>query len=826
MRRAGPCRTVHGALAVARPSEVLDLRRLFPGLLAVLAVLGMLLPLEVGAAPRRKRKAELGELVERMREAETSIVKAERAAAADAQPSEEQLAKRLVAGQLKLGDGDYEGAAITFLDLMENHFASQAGPQAVYYLGEALVHLDMHRWAAELFSRNLGDARVEAARFKQRSVARLLDLAHPRREEGFARRPGLSATPEVRARLRGLGIDVTQTPLEGVIRGEDLRRLERWAESFGRSEREPELRYSYGRHLFLEGHHDRAMDELDSLSPLDIPMTKGGPDAKFRVRAAYIAAAAALAAGQIDEALERFARIVKARPREPRERQVVELAWMAMGRIHHDLDEPDMAVKAYRRVGRNSVFFPEAMYETAWTLLAARQYEQAAHALDLLLVYDPDSPIAPEIKQLRGKVKIQQRDYQAAEEEFLSLRRDFDRLAKQLGRKLEATGDARAYFASVVAQDMEHFSLGSLLPVAALPVARSLSRVVQAEDLAQDVGKLERELHDVRDLLARMEEAVQARYKARLFNDLGAHTASLDNVDDMLVDIEETLVLRLAGRAEGAGLSQLENQRLALRDKLDRPLGPRTGARDVQVDRLRRLLEQAHKLDLTVSAMRAQLVATERYYEETRKDQKIDHQGFLAQATELRDTVAALEAASQRLRNKITRAQAAMRYEDPLLEARAVALGAYREHLARMHAALAQAVSDPDAATLWQRSRALHERAESARSGLERAAVGRLQDAIAILVEERANLDRYLVELTGAKTRTRDLVAQVLESAYGDVVAEVANMVLRSEVGLLDVAWSMKEAQTEAIHHLEVERDRDMRELNRAVDMGLEDLDP
>jgi tetratricopeptide (TPR) repeat protein len=810
----------------------LDLTRARPSVLlrwCVLCTWGLwavLVPVDADAAPRRKQKAELGELIERMRDAEASIVKAERAAAADAQPSEEQLAKRLVAGQLKLGEGDYEGAAITFLDLMENHAASQAGPQAVYYLGEALVHLDMARWAAELFSRNLADARKEAGVFKQRSVARLLDLAHPRREEGFARRPGLSATPEVRARLRGLGIDISQTPPEGVIRGEDVKRLERWADSFGRSEREAALRYSFGRHLYLEGQHARAIDELDSLSPLDIPISKGGPDAKFRVRAAYVAAAANLAAGEIDEAIERFARITKARPREPRERQVVELAWMAIGRIHHDLDEPDMAVKAYRRVGRNSVFFPEAMYETAWTLLAARQYDQAAHALDLLLVYDPTSPIAPEIKQLRGKVKIQRRDYQAAEEEFLTLRRDFDRLAGQLGRKLEATGDARAYFASVVGQDMEHFSLGSLLPVAALPVARSLSRAVQAEDLAQDVGKLERELHDVRDLLARMEEAVQARQKARLFNDLGAHTASLDNVDDILVDIEETLVFRLAARAEGAGVNQLENQRIALRDKLDRPLGPRTGARDARADRLRQMLEQAHKLDLTVSAMRAQLVATERYYEETRKDQKIDHQGFLAQATELRDTVAALEGETKRLRDQIARAQASMRYEDPLLEARAVALTAYREHLARMHGALSQAVSDPEAATLWQRSRALHERGQGARVALERAAVGRLQDAIAILVEERANLDRYLVELTGAKTHTKDLVAQVLEAAYRDVVGEVANMVLRSEVGLLDVAWSMKEAETEAIHHLEVERDRDMRELHRAVEMGLEDLEP
>ena len=71
------------------------------------------------------------------------------------------------------------------------------------------------------------------------------------------------------------------------------------------------------------------------------------------------------------------------------------------------------------------------------------------------------------------------------------------------------------------------------------------------------------------------------------------------------------------------GLRRLENQRVALRDKLDRPLGGGQSRADRSARVLRALERKAHKLDLTVSAMRAQLVATERYYEQTRKDQPI-----------------------------------------------------------------------------------------------------------------------------------------------------------------------------------------------------------
>jgi hypothetical protein len=69
------------------------------------------------------------------------------------------------------------------------------------------------------------------------------------------------------------------------------------------------------------------------------------------------------------------------------------------------------------------------------------------------------------------------------------------------------------------------------------------------------------------------------------------------------------------------------------------------------------------------------------------------------------------------------------------------------------------------------------------------------------------------------------LVADVLAASYSDVVTELGSLVLRSEVGLLDVAWAMKEAETDEIQRLEIERDRGLREIDRAIEMGLEDVE-
>lgn len=772
--------------------------------------------------PRRAEDFDIDDAVARVKDIESVIVAAETAANEDPKETEEELAKRVVSGQLMLVDRDVEGAAIVFLDVLENHPNSQAASQALYFLGEALVLFEMDRWAIECFQGNLRDNSEDGRRYHQRSMARLFDLAVPRREAGFARRPGLSATPEVRARLQAIGMEVETKPPEGKVSEPEILRIAVAVDAIPAEDRELELRYAYGRWLYFQDKHDKAVALLDSVSPLDVPMSSGGLGAQWRVRAAYLAATATLAKGEIDDALARFETLVKARPQNERDKRIVELGWMALARIHHDQGEADRAVRAYRRISRDSPFFPEAMYETSWTLLADGRHDRALQALDLLLVYDPDSPIVAEIKQLRGKVKIQMRDWQGAENEFLALRREFDELSKRLGRQLEAKGDAATYFSAVAAEDMEHFSLGAVMPVEAVPVAETLPRAVQTVDLANEVGETESMLHDTRALLARMEEAVKAKERARLFADLGAHLSSLDSSDIEILELKEQLLFRAQRGVSGAGLADMEAKRKALRKVVDNPLGDDSSRDDVSAG-LRERAEEIHQLDLTVQALRAQLIATERYYDETRKQQQLDAEGFLKQAADLRDEIAALEAEVEDMEAEVEAAQTALRFSDPWVAAQREAAEAYSDFLDRAFAAVLEAKPDGGARKVWDRADSLRDRVKEGRERLDAAAGRRLRRAIQILREERVNLDRYQEELEQKKGEARSLVGEVMQASYRDVVGELANLVTRSEVGLLDVAWAIQEVESEEIRRLETHRDRDLRELDRILEQAAED---
>jgi len=769
------------------------------------------------AAPSRSGRLEAIGL--RTLDVERAVENAEVGAKTEEPTTVKLLAKRLVEGQLLLAERDTERAAIVFLDLVENHAGTPAASQAMFFLGRALVELGMAPWATECFGRNLGDTTPDGRRYHQHSVAQLLRLLTPSRDQGFARSPGLSATPERRARIRSLGGRIELGLRDSVLSEIDGERVLAWARSVPPEKRELELRYELGRALFLLDDFTAAYEELAALLEPD----EGNRRAQsIALRAGYIAGASALGREEEEIALELFKFAVSLEAATEADDEIVSLAWMAQGRIHHDAGRFDEAISAYRMISRDSPLFKEALYETAWILLRDEAFDRAVQALDLLLIYDPESSISWEIKQLRGKIKIRSRDYRAAEEEFIALRKEFEALAKRLVGKLTSRADSKEYFSAVVAQDMEHFRLDSVLPLEAVAVAHRVPRAVQVEKQVRGLGQLDAQLTETDALLVRMEQAVRAPERARLFQDLGGFLASMDAVTLNVVGIKERLISAVRVRKNSPRAQTLEAQRKQARGALDKSLqAKRRGEITAEIEELS---EQAHKYDLTVAALRAQLVGTERYYEQTRARQRIDQAAYLGQVAELRNEVGILQRESKRIENALEALRTRIRFEDPWAAEERRAISTYSRYLDSMMEELVRTIKATGEAKAFLRVELVEARIAEVRQSLDRTAGKRLVRAIAIVTEERDNLDRYRLEINATNEKTRVLAGAVLEASINDVIAEVLNLVTRSEVGLLDVAWSIQESETEEIRRLDTTRARDLREIDRNLEQGLGEL--
>ena len=62
-------------------------------------------------------------------------------------------------------------------------------------------------------------------------------------------------------------------------------------------------------------------------------------------------------------------------------------------------------------VGSTSANFYDALYESAWVNIKAKEYQKATRQLDLLILNAPDSSLAPEVRLLTGNLFIRQNQF-------------------------------------------------------------------------------------------------------------------------------------------------------------------------------------------------------------------------------------------------------------------------------------------------------------------------------------------------------------------------------------------------------------------------------
>jgi tetratricopeptide (TPR) repeat protein len=73
------------------------------------------------------------------------------------------------------------------------------------------------------------------------------------------------------------------------------------------------------------------------------------------------------------QAIETFKIATELPPDTEEHRHVIDLSWMAIGRLHYEMENYVSAAEAYSRVGRDSPEFGTMLYELAWVHVAARR---------------------------------------------------------------------------------------------------------------------------------------------------------------------------------------------------------------------------------------------------------------------------------------------------------------------------------------------------------------------------------------------------------------------------------------------------------------------
>jgi TolA-binding protein len=668
---------------------------------------------------------------------------------------------------------NYSEAATILLDVVEKYPNAPGYDDALVLLGDSLFQEKDYKSARHYFE--LAVRKNTGSRLEQRALQQLVEIS---------------------------------------LHTEDFEHVEDYLkrlENIPAGQLEPSVPYVRGKYAYRSGRYDEALVLFGNIPP----------QSPHYLQARYFAATAQVQKGDQASALAIFDSVARAQPRNATEREIQDLARLAVGRLNYEHDQFDHAREAYTSIASGSLHYDEAMDELAWTSIKAKDFKGAYRALDLMLLQNADSPRAPELRLLMGNLHVRLGNFSLANDAFMQARDQFDPIHLQL-RETLAKGQADPkYFDSLLSKGMEKFDISVLIPKPAVKWVKTDPSVARLVTLTEDVGELQRGIKDSEQTLSRLEMAVGGQLKVGIFPDLAAVRTRTSEVLNQIVELRRRFVGRMraltAGTLSGEDKGKLEQinvERMTAEKELEGLPLTATALQDREKRAhaaLDQLDSQASELNVMVQGMEAELVAIEQYFIKSRSDQKIKPEELIQPVAGMREAIVELHTSNDRIRNNIAEAAreatvgAATGDQDR--GAIAALVGSMKKERAVYQSARAR-LSDGDQrnfdaiVSVLERADLVQAHLAELDAKIEAAAQRRLGELKQQLLTEKADLMAANTKLGGILTESQSLGGGLAFAMLSKVTDRFYDLVVQSDVGLVDVAWGLKDERTSTVSKL------------------------
>jgi tetratricopeptide (TPR) repeat protein len=722
--------------------------------------------------------------------------------------------QRLANGELLYRTKDYARAGVVFSEILEQYPDTPSYPDALFLRGQ--TYYDSHEYlSARRDFRQLVQRGTEARYqpYFAKALERLVDVS--------IRVNDLSGLDEVFARM-------SQVPPSQVDAG---------------------LTYAKGKAYFAKKDYGDATQAFASI-PINTPVTHQaryfqGLIAMKQARPAatplgpdQLPPPASVATYKL--AIETFRVVTELPPDSDEHKHVIDLAWMAIGRLFYEMEQYQQASEAYAKVGRDSPEFDTMLYELAWVYVRLGDVQRAERALEVLSIADPNSQYIGDGTLLRADLLLRAGAFDKSLQLYEQVRTEYEPMRAKVDDFIDSTKDLGVYYEKLSDQEMDALATSDQLPPIAVRWAREAEDGPAAFAVIDDVNQCKSLIRQSERLVEKLNALLGASNRVRAFPELLAgETRALGLINQITharidlakgMDSEEPTEVggemgsvrvqrrQLMAVVSGVPLSQADF------DERDRQ-----GTRQwntVSQELSRRTLE-IDSLNATINGLRRMLredaqrgvardpASVKRFQDELDAN---EHQlkVFQDMASELRRLIeigrAQIGLGDARYQND---AAARDQFRDLLdrevqLASSGQAGGGAQRYAQRIAPVLAQARAEEDQLTAAFRA-------------LDVQVAARTTELRAKIDNEAQNIARYKVTLTTYDGEARDLVGHVAERNFKLVRDKLRNIVLRADVGITEQAWEVREEELERVHNLQGERAREEQLLDEELREVLDD---
>lgn len=699
---------------------------------------------------------------------------------------------------------DYNAATVFLYGLVEKDVfkASRDYPLALRYLAESLYQVESYRPSRSFFIQYLE-----------------LNTGAPERQLALVRLIELSSR---------LG---------------DLSSVDRYLDALRASGERPsaEVLYVYGKFTFERKDLDpteRVKRALDAFNEV--------PDGSaFDLQSRFFMGTLYVQSGDLESAEGAFRSMVRRPAKSAADKAVQELAWLALGRVYYETGRLDEAIDAYQRVSRSSEQFYQSLYEIAWTYVKRKDFENALRACEIILVGAYDTPLAPEATILQGNLLAKSREYDKAIDTYIQVINEYAPVRDEIDALLSLHDDPVRYFNELISREGDTFEVDSILPPVAVKWASTEDDVKQAMHIVATIKAGTRDVAEGKQIGDRILASLDAGTLEPFPQLAEGHARSLELQNSVLT--LQSLIARgeqklVGSRAPDALRAEYERARRRREDLEFRFKELPTNEDELAVrieTKLRRVSEvgkTAYRQRQGASGLNAMIAAIHKYVRDTQPDadwtpEEIDEflaelrrwkdvaddlgkeaQGFIRETSRLRDAVQAgtLSGDEDDLRAQYGDAVAEERVIASKLRSYVGSDGRAQLDVLDRHYGRSKVMLDK----LTDLSRKLQSRARERRAELR-----------AQVLAEVDRITGYGGQVNAAMGDTKNLVGQIALGSFRRVQEAFYTLILKADVGIVDVAWSKKADNSKEIQRLAQEKDHMLRLLDKDFREVLQDTD-
>lgn len=602
----------------------------------------------------------------------------------------------------------------------------------------------------------------------------------------------------------------------------------------------PEVRYLAAKAIFQRGD----LPPEERITRARAAFDQVGPP--FQLQAWYFQGVLDIQQENLNGSLQWFERCAGAEAEDDRATEVRDLCRLALGRVQVQMGDPTTAIGWYRSVPWNSPHFTEALHELAWAHVRAGQFELALKMASFITDLEPDSPLAPEATVLRGHLLLRLGRYTEATEAFNVVVDSYAPVRDEIDAILSMREDPVRYFNELIGRQDKALDVASVLPPVVVKWATNSEEVSAALGLVKALDDARREVQQGRDLAERLDALLQRGGGLDAFPALQRGYAQAQAIENAAAKAEARYVEALAAVAQRTLSSELRAEverargaRRAIEARFDAL--PRTPEQvEERLARMRgriaRVERQGFQLKFLIDASTAAIGGSEIWIEQHRSDGAADveaRQEITEELRKQRAIVEGYEAELAALRQDLAKGRDSIGGVNAVAEeslVRAEYLEAVERERVAIEAARASVLA-PERA-LFERVDQGRQRLESIRARARAVEVAVASDATRRSAELRARVDEERVALAahsgtldGVQAASKDLLGRIAVRSIADVREQFYRLVLKADVGIVDVAWTRKRQRLERIQQLAVQKDVEVEQLGREYRLLLREVE-